>query len=162
MLYKNEEELKERISATCNASHDDYVDSYCCTIKASDLAVGVTSYYGDATCITTTKSDANSSICADQLSMTITDYIDNGVKKAIEESFSPIRSQGTTAKYWWDNYSYGSWWYRYPYGQRYIPSTSVSSFTISDQGTVNIGRRYLIKTDYCCVKVRKVNFKQKY
>ena len=85
--------------------------------------------------------------------MTITDYIDNGVKKAIEESFGTIWTQGTTAK---------DWWYHYPYGQRYIPSTSVSSFTISDQGTVNIGRRYLIKTDYCCVKVRKVNFKQKY
>lgn len=154
MLYKNEEELKERISATCNASHDDYVDSYCCTIKASDLAVGVTSYYGgDATCITTTRSDVNSSICADQVSMTITDYIDNGVKKAIEESFDTIWTQGTTAR---------DWWYHYPYEQRYIPSTSVSSFTISDQGTVNIGRRYLIKTDYCCVKVRKVNFKQKY
>lgn len=154
MLYKNEEELKERISATCNASHDDYVDSYCCTIKASDLAVGVTSYYGgDATCITTTRSDANSSICADQVYMTITDYIDNGVKKAIEESFGTIWTRGTTAK---------DWWYHYPYGQSYIPSTSVSSFTISDQGTVNIGRRYLIKTDYCCVKVRKVNFKQKY
>lgn len=72
------------------------------------------------------------------------------------ESFSSI--WGTTAK---------DWWYHYPYGQRYNSTTSVSAFTIStstisDQGMINSGRRYLIKTDYCSVKVRKVNFKQKY
>ena len=155
MLYKNDEELKGRISATCNVSHDDYADSYCCAVKGQLYNVGVTSscYNGDATGVTTTRSYADSSILADQLSITITDCINNGLKKAIEESSISIWPPGTTAR---------CSWYQYPYVCGYIPSTGVSSFTISDKGAVNISRKYLIKTDYCCVKVRKVNFKQKY
>ena len=145
MLYKNVKELKERISDTCNVSYCDYIYGYCCNTKAADLCT----IKSDATCTTATRSAADSSTWADKVSITNTDYID----KAIKEGFSHIWPHGTTAK---------DWWYHYPYEQTYIPSTSVSSFTISDQGTVNIGRRYLIKTDYCCVKVRKVNFKQKY